>query len=165
MKTRRLSIIVVAFLLLSMLSIMLIVFVQQAHEDFPENIRVGEDGKLDTIMTVQDLRLNPTEKREYDIHLYCAASGSYYISLDYEELRDGGMKQFVNVTVRCADMVIFEGMLTDLLDGDTVVKFEGNLESEDPLTVSVSYEMPEHIGNEAQGTSADFDIRLKIEKS
>ena len=164
MKTKSLNILIVAFCLLGIIAIMLIAFLEQAHEDFPNNITVSSEGTTETVLEVRDLQLTPTEKKEYAVNLVCDASGDYDISLDYQETRDGGMKPFVNVMVKCADTVVYEGKLSDLLDGSAVVEFAGTLEAKDPLVVTISYEMPYEIGNEAQGTSADFDVVLKIEK-
>ena len=164
MKSKSLNILLVSLLLLGLMSVMLIVFLIKAHEDFPHNITVSADGKTETVLEVRQLRLSPTEKKEYSVNLVCDASGSYHIYLDFLEIADGGMKDFVNVTVKCAGFTVYEGDLKSLLDGE-VVTFDGVLESDDPLAVTICYEMPYEIGNEAQGTSADFDVRVRIKKS
>ncbi len=144
---------------------MLITFLGKAKEDFPENITVSEDGVTESILAVRDLKLCPTESKEYSVNLVCAASGSYHISLDYEEKKNGGMKPFVDVTVKFNGEVVYEGELAALLDSGELIQFEGELHAEEPLVVSICYLMPYDVGNEAQGTYADFDIHLKIEKS
>ena len=164
MKTKSLNILIVALLLIGIMSIMLIIFLYQAHEKFPQNITVNADDKTETIFSVQDLRLTPTQSKEYEVNLVCDASGAYNIFLEYEETYDGGMKPFVDVTVFCHDNVIYEGALSELLDGGKIVEFEGELASKDPLVVKIRYEMPGTTGNEAKGTSADFDVHIKIKK-
>ena len=165
MNTKRSNIIIVAMLLFSILSIMLIVFIDRAHEDFKKDITVSATGVTEKTLTVRDLQLSPTQQTEFDVGLTCAASGSYHISLDYVEQRDGGMKHFIDVVVKYNGEVVYEGNLLELLDGDEIVRFEGVLEEKEPCTITIVYEMPIDVGNEAQGTSADFDIRLRIEKS
>lgn len=166
MKNKSINILIVSFLLTGIMAVMLITFLGKAKEDFPENITVSADGVTESILAVRDLKLSPTESKEYSVNLVCAASGSYHIYLDYEEKEDGGMKPFVDVTVKFGDEVIYEGELAALLadDGD-LIKFEGELHAEEPLVVSICYLMPYDVGNEAQGTYADFDIHLRIEKS
>lgn len=164
MKSKSINILIISFLMLGIMSIMLITFVGNAKEDFPENITVSADGVTEEILSVRELRLNPTESKEYSVNLVCAASGSFRICLDYEEKADGGMKPFVDVTVEVNDDVLYDGTLTELIDGGKTIEFEGELHETDPLIVTICYEMPRDVGNEAQGTFLDFDVNLKIEK-
>ena len=165
MKNKSINILIVSLLLLAVMAVVLITFLTKAKEDFPKNITVDGDGVTESILPVRDLQLNPTESKEYSVNLVCDASGSYLITLDYVEKVDGGMKQFVDVTVTCGDIVLYNGSLSTLLDTDTVLEMEGVLEAEDPLTLTFRYEMPESVGNEAQATHSDFDINLKIAKT
>lgn len=164
MKNRSINMLITALLLLGAISVTLVFFLWKAEENFPKNIRVRQDGITEDILPVRDLHLNPTESKEYSVDLVCDASGAYYITLDYEELENGGMKHFVNVTVKADNEVIYEGPLAALLDSDKILQFEGNLFATKPLTVSICYLMPYEVGNEAQGTYADFDVHIKIEK-
>ena len=168
MKNRSVNILIVALLLLALMSVMILVFLEKAHDDFPKDITVVEDGVTESLLPIRDLKLNPTESKEYSVNLYCAASGSYYIYLDYEETEDGGMKHFVDVTVKANDTVVYEGKLDKLIDDpNEIIQFEGelNAKSKDPFVISITYLMPREIGNEAQGTYSDFDIHLTIKKT
>lgn len=166
MKNRSVNILIVALLLLALMSVMILVFLEKAHDDFPNDITVVEDGVTESILPVRDLMLNPTESKEYSVNLYCAASGSYYVYLDYEETEDGGMKHFVDVTVKAGDTVVYEGKLDKIIDDpNEIIQFEGQLKAKEPLTISITYLMPSEIGNEAQGTYSDFDIHLTIKKT
>ena len=165
MKNRSWNILIVSLLLIGLISIMLTIFLGQAKENFPKKITVSSNGVTERILSVRDLQLVPTESREYSTNLFCEASGSYFIYLDYVEGVDGGMKHFVDVVVKANNEVVYLGPLVDLLDGDKVIEFEGELYEKEPLAVTIRYVMPYHIGNEAQGTYADFDIHLKIQKS
>lgn len=164
MKNRSVNILIVALLLLAVMSVVLIVFVEHAHDRFKENITVSADGVTESVQVVRDLKLSPTETKEYSVNLVCEASGDYYISIDYTEKQDGGMKSFVNVTVSLGEEVMYEGSLIELLDADKVIDFEGTLEADDPLPVTIRYEMPYDVGNEAQGTTADFKVKFSIKK-
>ena len=168
MKNRSINMLIVSLLLLGVFSVILTVFLWQAKEDFPKDITVDEGGVTETILAVRDLKLNPTESKEYSVNLFCAASGGYDISLDYEETVNGRLKQFVSVTIKANDTVVYEGGLMALLDGNEVIRFNGELRNkkdEKPLVLTIIYHMPRSVGNEAQGTYADFDIHLSIKKS
>ena len=159
---------IVALLLLALMAVAIIVFLEKAHDDYPNDITVVEDGVTESILPVRDLMLNPTESKEYSVNLYCAASGSYNVYLDYEETEDGGMKHFVDVTIRANDTVVYEGKLDKLIDDpDEIVQFAAQLKAKDkdPFVISITYLMPREIGNEAQGTYSDFDIHITIKKS
>ncbi len=164
MKNRSLNILIVALLLLACMAVVLIVFVEDVHRKFGENIAVSSDGVTESIKEVKDLMLNPTESKEYSVNLVCEATGKYAIALEFIEKIDGGMKNFVDVTVKLGADVVYEGSLAELLDGGERIEFEGTLEDDVPLPVSVCYMMPYDVGNEAQGTSADFNVKLTVEK-
>jgi hypothetical protein len=165
MKNRSINILITAFVLLGILAFSLAIFIQWAHESFADGITVSENGVTESVLKVRDLRLNPTESKEYSVKLICEATGSYLITLDYNETSDGGMKRFVNVKVKCGGEVVYEGPLAPLLDSDYAIEFEGELDSEEPLPICITYDMPRDVGNEAQGTFSDFDVTLKIKKS
>lgn len=164
MKSKGINLLIVSLLLLGMLGISMIVFVEDAHDEFKQAVQVNEEGVTKETVTVNDLMLNPTEKKEYEILLTCPASGTFDLSLDYEEKKNGGMKPFVRVTITCEDAILFEGTLAELLDGDHAVSVQCELEAEKALALHICYEMPYEVGNEAQGTFADFEIHLTIEK-
>ena len=164
MKTKSLNMLIVAFVLLGLMAVMIITFIEDTHDNFEKNITVDADGVTEEVLAVRELMLNPTESKEYSVNLVCAASGAYRIFLDYEEKSDGGMKPFVDVIVKSNDKVVYSGNLVELIDGKKTVEFDGELFAEDPLVVTVCYTMPGSVGNEAQGTFTDFDVRLKIEK-
>ena len=165
MKNRSINMLIVGLLLLGIMAVILSVFLWKAKEEFPEKITVDESGITETIWKVRDLKLNPSESKEYSVNLVCEASGSYYITLDYEETRDGGMKGFVNVTVNVDSEAVYKGSLSELLDNEITIDFEEELYATDPVVITIRYSMPYEIGNEAQGTYSDFDINLKIKKS
>ena len=165
MKNKNINMLMVSFLLLGILSIVLMVFLSDAQEKFEEDITVSANGVTEKILSVRELKLVPTDSKKYTVNLLCRASGGYGISLDFIEKADGGMKPFVNVSVKCDGLTVYKGKLSDLLDSAKVIEFDGELKADEPLKITVAYEMPGEVGNEAQGSYADFDIRLKIEKN
>ena len=164
MKSKSITLLIFSFLLIGTMAVMLNVFLVQAHDDFRKSVKVGDEGIAEETVTVRGLSLSPTQSQEYEISMSCAASGSYDIALDYEETQDGGLKHHVIVSVYTGGERIYNGLLLDLLDNDTVVEFVGYLDDE-PLIIKVIYEMPYYIGNEAQGTFADFDVHINVKKS
>ena len=164
---RNIAILSVAMILLCLIAIMLMLLLNRAHENFDEDVTVTVNEFTTSSVPVRNLYLTPGDKKEYKVGVLCEASGHYYLFLDYEEEHDGGMKHFVNVEIWCEgiDEVVYEGPLTDLLDGEEIVTLDGDLNSRDPLEIKIYYQMPITTGNEAKGTSADFNINLSIKKS
>ena len=164
MNKKTVFIIISALLMLGLMASMLLMLMMKAHENFPKNIKVREDGVTEDVFAIRDLQLCPTESKEYEIDLFCDASGDYNITMAYEERKQGTMKHYVDVVVKANGETVYQGKLSKLIDGKEIVSFDGTLLAEHPLTVTVTYTMPYETGNEAQGTSADFDIHLKIQK-
>ena len=165
MKSKTFGIFVTAFVVLMAISITLVVFIEYAKEVFPENITVQSEGVTETILPIRDLRLNPSESKDYSINLVCEATGSYLVTLDFLETVDGGMKEFVDVSVTVGGALTYSGRLSELIAGEARAEFETELSATEPVVITVHYEMPREIGNEAQGTYADFDVRLAIKKT
>lgn len=165
MKNKSINMLIVAFVLIAIFSITLTVYIFQAREDFDDDITVSESGVTEAIFKERSLKLVPTEKKELDVNLFCKASGEYHVTIDFIEAADGDMKHFVNVSVLCNGESVYEGNLAKLLDDpDEKVLFDSELYSKDPTVVTIRYEMPYETGNEAQGTTADFDVRFTINK-
>lgn len=158
------TILVAALCLLAAMGGLLAAHTQLAHEDFEENITVSKEGTTTSTVEIHDLALLPATSRTYTVHLRCKASGTYRVSLAYEEKANGGLKPFVNVTVKAGDEIMWNGTLQALLNGKTIPGFSAELQAEDPFDVQVIYEMPQEVGNEAKDTFADFDVHFTIEK-
>lgn len=164
MKDKSFYILITSILLLCVMSLMLIVFLNRADEKFEGSITATENGITETLIPVRDLVLSPGISKEYDVNLICEASGVYFVHLDLQENHDGGMKEFVNVVIEFDGEKVHEGPLTELLDDGLVVETTATLEAEEPVLITFRYSMPVTIGNEAQGTTSEFDVHVIIEK-
>ena len=165
MKNKNINMLIVALLLAGLMAVMLMFFLEDAHDRFEEDVKLESDGITESVLSVRNLQLVPTQTSEYKVNLMCRASGDYFIYLDYNESVDGGMKSFVVVSVTCNGELIYNGSLKDLLDTDIVVEFEETLFEDEYTVIIFQYHMPYETGNEAQGTYSDFDINLTIKKS
>lgn len=165
MKNKNINMLIISFLVIAAFAVMLIIYVGNAKTTFSENIKVSQDGLTEDVIAVRDLRLNPTESKEYSVNLVCAASGTFAFDLNFIEKIDGGLKPFINVTITADGNVVYQGTLEDLINNGLTVSFKGELHAKEPLVLTFHYEMPREIGNEAQGTYSDFDINIKVEKT
>ena len=165
MKTKTFGVLITALLILSSISVVFITFITDTHDNFEENVTVKSEGITNTVITVNDLKLNPSGQCEYTINLVCAASGDFDVTLDYMETENGGMKSFVYVNVSADGETVYNGTLSELLDTETKINFKAYLTAKQPVLIKIIYEMPENVGNEAQGTYSDFKINLSIVKN
>ena len=165
MKNRSINMLIVATIVLTGMAIMLLLFLDDAHNTFEGDITVNEYGVTETVIPIRDLTLTPGDQKDYDVNVYCKATGSYHVSIDVIEDKDGGMKKFVNVKILSDGAQIYEGALTELIDDDLIIIFDAELDDSRPTVLTFIYEMPLDTGNEAQGTFSDFDIQVNIKKN
>lgn len=165
MKNRSYNILIVAMVVITAMSIMLILYLDNAHRVFEGDIEVNEFGVTETVIPIRDLTLTPGDTKDYEVNLFCRATGSYHVTIDFLEDRDGNMKHFVNVRILAADEQIYDGTLAELIDEKPTIIFDAVLDESEPTVLTFIYEMPVEIGNEAQGTFSDFDIQVNIKKN
>lgn len=165
MKARSINILIAAVLVLTAMSIMLLFFLIDADRRFEGEITVEENGITETTIPVRDLALTPGYEKYYDVNLFCRATGSYHVTIEYLEEVDGGMKHFVDTTVEFDGEVIYKGPLTELIDDGLTLNFDTVLDDAVPATLVFRYVMPLETGNEAQGSFADFDISITVKKN
>ncbi|MBQ8425023.1 MAG: hypothetical protein IJX17_03260 [Clostridia bacterium] len=138
--------------------------IQNAHDDFGEEIIIESNGQTVKNFSIDDLMLNPGQSKEYSVNLICKAEGTYLIILDYNETKDGGLKGFVDVDIFVNDNIIETKKLDELLTDNVTIEFSEDLYGDKPVVLKFVYKMSNNIKNEAQETYADFDLKLTIEK-
>ena len=107
-----------------------------------------------------DLKLSPSESGEYLFRLKAKRQSLYEISLCFNELRDAGMKALTDVRITVEDRVLFEGKMEELLkDGKSVI-FDFEPKDDNGVALKIVYSMSDRVGNEAMGTSVDFNMVL-----
>ncbi len=165
MKNKSINMLIASVLVLTAMSIMLLFFLIDADRKFEGEITVEENGITETVIPIRDLVLTPGAEKDYDVNLYCRATGSYHVMIEYTEDVDGGMKHFVDTTVEFDGEVIYHGPLTELIDEGLTIEFDTILDDAVPATLVFRYVMPLETGNEAQGAFSDFDITITVEKN
>lgn len=165
MKNRSFYILITAMVLLSIMAFILIAYIFRADQKFEGSIMVKENGITETLIPVRDLVLSPGVEKDYDVKLICDATGTYDVYLNFVEVEDGGMKEFVLVAVELDGKQVYEGSLTELIDEGVTIETVCELKSNDPVDVTFKYTMPLDTGNEAQGTFSTFDVHVVIEKN
>ncbi len=118
------------------------------------------EGISETV-SINGLALVPGDEREYSFQLKCRDSGEYQVGLQMVEKIDGGLKEFINVTVELDGTVVLRGKLSDIMGTSSVV-LENHKFGRDSVELVITYEMPIDVGNEAMGAYADFDMTFLL---
>ena len=71
--------------------------------DLEKEIVINSDGKAHDVLEVNSMKLFPSEKKLYDIGLTSKLEGTFHVRLDFNEIEDGGMKEFVDVVITAAN--------------------------------------------------------------
>ena len=126
--------------------------------EFRGDIWIEIDGKKQETLDVKDLKLVPGGKIEYEINLHCERDGSYVVQMIYEEKKDGGLKQFVDVSILYGGAEVSTGKLSDLLLGEPILFNAGEFTAGETKEFLIVYSMSIDVGDEAKGTSSSFAI-------
>lgn len=119
--------------------------------------------KQDTTRTLEAeiTGIYPGNSREYVINLNVKDAEILDISLAFrnKENNDGKLKNYIDVTISAGDVKI-EKTLKELLDDDAKYDLGDNVK-----TITITYTMPESVGNESKGATADFYIDISAKAS
>lgn len=162
-KTKSINLLMVALLVSSILLACMIFYITGEETKLSQTITVSVDGVVNETLIVDDLEINPGEKREWNIFLKSHVGGKFKTLVSFEEIADNGLKQFVNVEISFNEQAVYDGTLTDLLSGSTV-SFNNELDNSNSNVLKIIFKMPVETGNEAQKTTADFHVKVEIEK-
>ena len=107
--------------------------------------------------------LIPGDEREYSVNIKVPAGGKYTLSLDFEETRDRGLKEFINVDLDW-EGATYSATLSALLASEPVI-FSVDIGGAKTTVLKIKYSMPSSVGNEAKNATCDFDIKLKADSA
>lgn len=133
-----------------------------SNDEFVKDITLIESDFTHKSLEFSANGLKPGDVREYTINLKGKSSGNYTLNLDFAEVKEGALKNFVDVTLEQGE-THYTYKLCELLEGKTV-SFTCKIGVTNATVIKVIYSMPIETGNEAQNATADFAINLTAEK-
>ena len=142
----------------------LLYYIIDTSDDFSKKVVIRNEGEIVKTFEVSDLSLLPSESKEYEIELVSIHEGKFFVTIDYEELEDGGLSEFVSVIIKLDDgNEYYRGYLKDLFDEELLLDmcFEANVSQK----FTITYSMPIEVGNEAKYTYSDFNINITIKRN
>jgi hypothetical protein len=152
------------FILLLLVTVVLGYFIV-VRRNFTNTIVIKNNKEIHNIMEVSNLRLLPSESKEYEISLSSRISGDFIITMNYNENKDGGMKEFVDVKIMIKDDVIYDGKLSELFNEEAILTYKFTVTDGYESKILILYSMDESVGNEAERTYADFEIDFTVKNN
>lgn len=138
--------------------IVLVIVQCSADDEFVKNVKLEENGIVREELNFSASGLKPGDTRDYTIIVSPSADGTYVLEFDFEEENNGGLRDYVDVTLSYGETVI-NTTLSELFDGKDV-NFECKIGKKTPAEFHVIFSMSLEVGNEAQGVTSDFGAYL-----
>lgn len=127
-----------------------------------KDVVLREDGVTKEELKFYADGLHPGEDRDYTLVISVKVSGTYGIDFSFNEVKDGGLCEFIVVTISCEED-IKEYTLDELFNGQTV-GFTIDISEDAPAEIHVVFTMPSYVGNEAQGAESEFTALLTADR-
>ena len=162
-RRRTLRILILALCIYALVGIIAFLFIAIAHDDYRKEITIEVDDTPSAVLDMSWLDINPGESFEYVVNLKCRANGDYSVNFSFGENTRGGLEDFVEVELECGE-ISYNGDLSALIDTDRSFTFDCYLSGESKTKILIRYSMPYEVGNDAQGTFADFSVLLTTSK-
>lgn len=138
---------------------MVLWMVMQEQNELQEQTVIELNGETSKTLKADLTGFYPGSEQEYKIILRGETASDYEITLNFRnDQNSGALENYLTVTVTTNEVTIRK-QLKELFEGDGVELGSGISE------ITITYEMPETTGNEAQGASADFYIDLTAKNS
>ncbi len=132
------------------------------RDGFRKEISIVKDETTVDNMKITALNLHPGDSVDYEVVFKSTASGDYQIVLDFSETLDGGLKDYVIVSIVDGDKKVLEKSLTEVLAGGDIT-LNCEIKAYNPYSIYIKYLMPVDTGNDAMSTNASFEIEFTID--
>ncbi len=127
------------------------------------DVVVLKDNETHTAKAVHLDGMAPGEPMSYALALKADVGETYHVSMSFLGGQVVDLATYVYVRVSLGENIVGEMPLSDALDGKTI-QFTTTFLTTDTSQLNIVYTMGEHVGNEAQGKSADLRVALLAEK-
>ncbi len=145
-------ILIIISIILTLTGVVLLATMKDNNE-LKENTVIEIDGATTKTLKAEIIGLYPGKTEEYVISFAGDNIKDYLITLDFNGDDDGVLKNYIEVEIKTNDSSINK-TLNELLEGDLISLGTGVTE------IIISYTMPIEVGNEAQGESVVFYVKL-----
>ena len=123
-------------------------------------VNIGEDGSES--VEFSSINIKPGDTDEYVLALTSQLPGDCILTLDFDEIEEGKLKQYIDVKIEFEGETLYEGKLEDLFEEETVLTKGCRIKKRTQYELKVTYSMPLEVGNEAKRTVADFLLNITL---
>ena len=160
--SRRLMIILITVTAVCVAFFIIATAITCSKDGFKKEIMLVQNGTTVDNMEIKDLSIHPGESVDYQVLLKTKASGNYKVVMNFKETADGGLKEFMVVTVKSNQIIVLSEKL-DQVFNDQTVEFTCGITADKHYIIDIKYAMPAETGNEAMSTNASFTIEFTID--
>lgn len=109
----------------------------------------------------KELFLVPGKEEEYILSLKSDIKEKYNAEIIFDEIADGKLKNFAHAKIELNNNVVFDDSLSTLLNGDKIT-LSIDPKKNPAKQIKITYYLPAEVGNDAQDTTADFELFISI---
>lgn len=122
------------------------------------NVSIG-NGTTSGEYTIEELHMKPGESVEYTLKIQADVTGKYALKWHFTTTGACNMQEYVIVEIETEQESIAVQSLHTLLGGEEI-EWETSLTAGEEAQGTLRYVMPLSVGNEAQGTEANFSFSI-----
>ncbi len=121
------------------------------------------DEKTQTEMDVSLHDICPGMSVSYYINLKANENDRFKALMDFQKTESDSLAAFIDVDILVNGTKISSSKLSEHLGGKQI-EFDANFENTSEIRIEIVYSMDLEVGDEAQNTTADFNIVLSADK-
>ncbi len=159
MNNRLSRILILVILVEVLLAIIICVWAFAYKQRFTDDVTIVLDQTPQTQLEVELYDMYPGASKSYEIHLKADLGKTYNLALNFQKTKACTIAQFIDVQVKLGDELIDSAKLEEYLDGKKV-SFPMDFDSQTMIDIEIIYSMDDSVGDEAQNTTADFNLIL-----
>ncbi len=163
MKSKIYFIMIPLLALVTMIGIALSIYNLRESKNKVTDADIFLNGERLTTSEVSLSGMAPGEYKEYTLHLSSDKKATYTVTLEFQAGKEVTLAEYVSAEISIGEQMIGREMLSQYLRGEKI-QFDCSLAPGNKVVVKVRFAMDINVGNEAQGTKADFVIVLSAIK-
>ncbi len=161
-KTKKILFIAIPILVTVVATFLILYFLGDCNGN-KGTVTIDKDGEVSEEYVITNLALYPGSQELMELNVKSKLSGNFEVALEFSEIDDGGLKNFITVEILFDGEVKVIKNLYELLDGNKIT-FDCKINSSIRSNLKIIYKMPIETDDTAQDTTASFNVGLKIDK-
>ena len=124
------------------------------------DVELDEHGSA--VLELSSEGIKPGDTVEYVMAIDSELPGTCILTLDFEEIEKGALKDYLYVTVEVEGETLCEVLLSELLESDEPLSTPCKVSKKEDLEIKVKYSLPLETGNEAKNASVDYLLHITL---